>query len=307
MNELQPLRTISDLVEDYLSEHLLRPATDKAYRGIARIFTDNTGLLLIEDVTTAEVRKWRTAVLSRAREESWNMYRRHLRALWNHAVRYHGYTSNPFKDTSPARAPKLRKKTVDSIDLETVLHALRETSSESAYIRPTWFWSIVINTFYYTGIRRQQLVALTWKDIDFDAATIHLRAASSKTHREWYIPIAKPLVPELENLYLLTTERLGRPPQDEEQAFNVTLFHDRFKGNMMTVDQVGAAFGRLSKATNIRITAHRLRHTMATELAASKDIRTLQELLGHTNITTTMQYVHPDMDRMRNLLEVFQS
>ncbi len=75
----------------------------------------------------------------------------------------------------------------------------------------------------------------------------------------------------------------------------------------MTFDQLGATFRRLSKATNIRISPHRLRHTMATELAASKDIRTLQELLGHTNISTTMQYVHPDMDRMRSLLEAFSS
>ena len=236
-----------------------------------------------------------------------NMYRRHMRALWNHAIRHHGCTSNPFADTAPARAPKLRKKTVDSVDLQTVLRALRDTGDEGPYVRPTWFWSIVINTFYYSGIRRLQLVGLTWKDIDFDAATIHLRATSSKTHREWFIPIAQPLRPELENLYLLTTERLGRTPRSEEQVFNVTLFNDGFKGKTMTVDQLGATFWRLSKATNIRISPHRLRHTMATELAASKDIRTLQELLGHTNISTTMQYVHPDMDRMRNLLETFSS
>ena len=61
--------------------------------------------------------------------------------------------------------------------------------------------------------------------------------------------------------------------------------------------------GLLARALGIRITQHRLRHTMATELAAKKDIRTLQHLLGHTNVSTTMQYVHPDMDRMRSLLE----
>ena len=74
-----------------------------------------------------------------------------------------------FADTAPARAPKLRKKTVDSVDLQTVLRALRDTGDEGPYVRPTWFWSIVINTFYYSGIRRLQLVGLTWKDIDFDA------------------------------------------------------------------------------------------------------------------------------------------
>ena len=64
------LKTISELVEDYLSERLLRPATNKLYRDIARRFTENTGLYLIEEINAAEVRKWRTAVLSRAKEES---------------------------------------------------------------------------------------------------------------------------------------------------------------------------------------------------------------------------------------------
>lgn len=301
--EAAHIRTVSELVEDYLSERLLRPATNKLYRDIAGRFTYNTGLYLIAEITAPDVRKWRSAVLSRASEESWNNYRRHMRALWNHAIRRRLCESNPFADTAPARAPQLRKKTIDSVDLDKIMKALRSSGPHSQYVRPTWFWSIVINTFYYTGIRRTQLVGLTWKDIDFDEATIHLQATSSKTHREWFIPMALPLRPELENLYLLTTERIGRPPRGDEQVFNVTLFHDRFKGKTLGVDQLGAAFGRLSKAMGIRITPHRLRHTMATELAAKKDISTLQHLLGHTNVSTTMQYVHPDMDRMRSLLE----
>ena len=70
----------------------------------------------------------------------------------------------------------------------------------------------------------------------------------------------------------------------------------------MTVDQVSCAFQRLSTSLQIRISPHRLRHTIATE-AAPKDIRALQELLGHTSVLTTMQYIHPDIDRMRSLLK----
>ena len=70
----------------------------------------------------------------------------------------------------------------------------------------------------------------------------------------------------------------------------------------MTVGQVSCTFQRLSTALGIRISPHRLRHTIATE-AAPKDIRALQEFLGHTSILTTMQYVHPDLDRMRSLLD----
>jgi site-specific recombinase XerD len=42
---------------------------------------------------------------------------------------------------------------------------------------------------------------------------------------------------------------------------------------------------------------------MATQLAIHGDIRTLQEILGHSNLSTTMGYVHPDMGRMRTLID----
>ncbi len=70
----------------------------------------------------------------------------------------------------------------------------------------------------------------------------------------------------------------------------------------MTVDQVSCAFQRLSTALKIRISPHRLRHTIAT-VTAPRDIRALQELLGHASVLTTMQYIHPDVERMRSLLQ----
>ena len=75
----------------------------------------------------------------------------------------------------------------------------------------------------------------------------------------------------------------------------------------MTVDQLGATFWRLSKATNIRISPHRLRHTMATGWQHQRIFARCRNCSVTTNISTTMQYVHPDMDRMRNLLETFSS
>ena len=303
MMDTKDFQTVSELVEDYLLERLPRPATCHMYREVAQRWVNDTGNDVVELISTEDVREWRSAVLARASAQTWNLYRRHLRALWNHAVRRKACVGNPFADTAPARAPSLRKKTVDNVDLSTIIKALRDSDQSRHNTRPAWFWAIVVKTFYYTGIRRRQLVELQWEDINFEEATIHLRAASSKTHREWFIPIAEPLLPELENLLLLTTDQIQREPEGEEQVFNVTLFHERFKGARMTVDQLSSTFERLSKALKIRITPHRLRHTMATELAARKDIRTLQQLLGHTDIQTTMQYVHPDIDRMRNLLD----
>ena len=111
-------------------------------------------------------------------------------------------------------------------------------------------------------------------------------------------------------LYMRKRDKVWRDLElrtPRKNSFQRHAFNDGFKGKTMTLDQLGATFWRLSKATSFRISLHRLRHTMATELAASKEIRTRQEPLGHSNISTTLRDVHPDMDRIPCLLDKFLS
>ena len=292
--------SLEHLVEDYIAEHILRPASQVNYSKIAQIWISDTKRTLVSEVNAKHVREWRATILSRASATTWNSYRRHLRALWNYAMRRNVCRANPFSDTAAAPAPKGRKKTVSRADLNRVANTLQ--CGGFSRVQPAWFWVIVIKTFFYTGIRRRQLTELRWSDIQFGDQSILLRSTTSKTYNEWTIPITEALVPELENLHLTTTTTLNRPPSGDEQVFNVTRFDSRYVGQEMTVEQVSAAFRRISKAIGVRISPHRLRHSLATA-AAPKDARALQELLGHSNIHTTMQYVHPDLERMRALLD----
>ncbi|MBT7207435.1 MAG: site-specific integrase, partial [Gammaproteobacteria bacterium] len=62
-------------------------------------------------------------------------------------------------------------------------------------------------------------------------------------------------------------------------------------------------FRRLSNRMEFKVSAHMLRHTMATEMAKTGQIKTLQQILGHSDINTTMNfYVHPDMNQLRGLV-----
>jgi site-specific recombinase XerD len=67
----------------------------------------------------------------------------------------------------------------------------------------------------------------------------------------------------------------------------------------MTDEHVRGFFHRLSALLGQCVSAHRLRHRMATHLAGCGDYKTLQEILGHTSITATMGYAIPDVERMR--------
>lgn len=295
-------RTMTALVDDYLLEHIVRPATAHTYRQCGRRWVEETGIKAVEAITREAVIAWRAKILNRARPETWNRYRRHLRALLNHAVKRGWCKENAFVAVGPARTEVRLKKTVDPEVLRRTFELLERCDRQGDKLKPAWFWAMVIRTYYFTGIRRRQLVELNWQDVDLVRGTLRMRVETSKTHREWTLPLVEPVVRDLEILYERTRDRLGRVPGPKEQVFNVTLFYKRYVGTAMNEDQLAGFFQRLSAAVGAKITPHRLRHTMATLLAAHGDIRTLQELLGHTNIGTTMGYVHPDIERMRSLV-----
>ncbi len=58
-----------------------------------------------------------------------------------------------------------------------------------------------------------------------------------------------------------------------------------------------------SKTLNIKVSTHRFRHTVATKAANIEgvNIKTVQQLLGHASIRTTLSYIHPDMEDIKKL------
>ena len=287
------------LLELYLAERRPRPATAETYTKAVKRWVAETNLERIGEIDRSDVVHWRNEILDRARPETWNKYRRHLRALMNYAVECGWVEDNPFAQVPPARTGNRLKKTVD---LRVIEQAMKKLDSDPELLPPSWFWTMVIRALFYTGVRRRQIVELRWGDVNLMEGTWLIRTETSKTRREWILPLAPSVCDDLESLYQRTEERLGHPPPRHHQVYNVTLFHSGYKGRRMNENQVSGAFQRLSKILGEPITPHRLRHTMATLLARQGDLRTLQEVLGHTNVQTTMGYVHPDVERMRSLI-----
>jgi integrase len=291
--------TTEHLLNTYLLENMVRPETARTYRQAVKLWTQETGISPIGNVTREDVLKWRNEILSRARPETWNKYRRHLRALFNYALSRGWIEENFFSAVPPARTGIRLKKTVD---LEVVRNALTLLESDSHNLRPGWIWAMIIRAIWFTGVRRRQIVELRWGDLNLQEGTWLIRSETSKTHREWKLPLAPQLLFDFTKLYQQTSDKLHRKPARNDQVFNVSLFYERYKGPKLRVDQIGGFFHRLSETLGEPITPHRLRHTMATQLAIHGDIRTLQEILGHSNLSTTMGYVHPDIGRMRILI-----
>ncbi|HHJ19899.1 MAG TPA: site-specific integrase [Gammaproteobacteria bacterium] len=294
--------TTRTLLQTYLEETVLQPATIKHITSVAHLFEREIGCLPIQEITRSHIIQWRERVLSRASVRTWNNYLLHMRILCNFGVRIGKIDANPFSLVQASRVTQHRKKIV-SPDL--LQHALKVLEADDEPIKPGWFWSIVIRTIYYTGIRRRQLVNLRWRDIDFDGHTLMLTASGSKTRREWSIPLLPECVSGFRQLQDMTQMVRGDTPVDpDHQIFNVTLFYPRYFGKEMSTQQVTGFFRRLSEYLGYTISPHRLRHSMATELARGRnpDLKGLQHLLGHTDLRTTLQYVHPDHRQLQVLL-----
>lgn len=304
---------LEKLLSQYQKHQILRPKTTSHYQGVVSLLVKFVGRdPELGDITVDLLLDFRKHVLAKCSAVTFNNYRRHLSALFNFAIR-HGYMSkNPFIDVKGAPVPRRKPKTIPIASLQAIIDFLAKSGDKydegevcGEVLSPRWFWLIVIKTFYYSAIRRRQLVELRLKDINFEDRLIRLRSEGSKTLREWDIPLPEALVDDLKFLVVKVVEKLGRFDEDH-QLFCYPLLSNRpgqFKSKEMTVEHVANGFKRLSLFAECRISPHRIRHTTATELTRkTENIRLVQEILGHTDLRTTFIYVEPEIREMRSLM-----
>lgn len=303
------------IIEKYFRDKVLRPRTMKSYRQAMQKFTSSMtklGVECIGRVTRDDLQAWREQELSMngLAAISWNTYCRQLRPMFTFAIGQGlvNWPDNHFKGLQ-VRTPVKRKKTLSDEQISKTYEAFSELASEenenrySGRIHPTWFWSIVFETMYYTGIRRNQLLNIRMKDVNLADRTIFLRLMGSKTHNENLIPIPGALVETLAILLNRAKEFQFRP---SDQLFNVTRFgKNRYKYKVMRDANISNAFSELSERVGFPASPHRLRHTLGTKLMRQpeKNLHLVKAIFGHKDIRTTLEYVVPDLEDMRDLLD----
>lgn len=156
----------------------------------------------------------------------------------------------------------------------------------------------IISVFYGTGIRLSELQHLKLSDLD--RANLRLRVSHGKGNKERYTLLSEKLLVLLSaywrayrpQVYLFEGRLLGKPMKERTIQFHVS-------------SAIGRA-GLLSPAR--RLSAHTLRHSFATHLLdAGTDIHTIQQLLGHSHISTTMVYLHLQESKRRNIINPVDS
>ncbi len=305
--------TIYGLYDQWLLEGEGRHSPDyaRSMQTAVRGFVEITGITNLYDIERHHFVKLKNELLNVRKNtaDSWNFYLRHWRVLLGVAKDLGFYLDNILDGLKTITRHDTKRKVISDTGIKSVLDYLDDPRNFE--VSPSWFWRIVIKVFYYTGIRRRQLVGLTWGDINLRQMTITLKGEHSKNKREWIIPLSEALIEPLAELQKRTEMQLKRPINKNEQLFNVTHFSSRWRTNgsqahEMTRDHVSSSFRRIKDKTGIEISPHRFRHTFASKMANADGgldgIKELQRILGHTDIKITLSYVEADMSKMRNMV-----
>ncbi len=151
------------------------------------------------------------------------------------------------------------------------------------------------------GLRVGEVVKLEMQDLYFKEVPVKnlvVRSEISKNHKERTVPVSTRLSQALH-------EYRSENPLFEDTLPNHKAFTIFLSDRAITTRQVERVFFAAGmKAFNRPINPHMLRHTFASKLMRVTDMKTVQELLGHSNMSTTQIYCHPNEDDKKKAIEI---
>lgn len=201
-----------------------------------------------------------------------------LRRFYHFLLREHEVKFNPALDV---RGPRFTVKLPATLTVDTINHFLDAPSHSWLETRDL----AMMELFYSSGLRLSELVHVNVYDIDWEAHQVKVLGKGSK---ERLVPIGSKAMAALEKWLPV---RFGLVDESEDALF---ISQRAQRINPRTVQQRLKVWQKKQTLTQ-NLHPHKLRHSFASHiLESSGDLRAVQELLGHSNISTTQIYTHLD-------------
>lgn len=154
----------------------------------------------------------------------------------------------------------------------------------------------ILETLYATGIRVSELVGMSLHDVDFRQGYVRVLGKGAK---ERIVPMGKPACQAIECYIKEARPLLAKVGQGNENA----LFLNK-AGGRLSDRSVRRLTDKYVEQTSLRrqVSPHTLRHSFATHMLENgADLRSVQELLGHANVSTTQLYTHVTRERLKSV------
>lgn len=213
----------------------------------------------------------------------------------NSIIKNNPFTKLKFKFKQEKKLPKTLQKNEVKKLLETVYDELN--SSITPYKKFETIRNIsLLEILISTGIRIQEASSITLNDISLQEKTIIIHGKGRK-ERQLFI-LNKYVLSSLKNW--LTIRKTSSPKCNN-------IFINKY-GNPLSIHSIENIFRKYKTLSNINIkaTPHYLRHTFATNLLTNgADLRSVQEILGHSSISTTQIYLEISSNRKKQVLQKY--
>lgn len=200
-------------------------------------------------------------------------------------------------------APRIPKKLPQVMTEETVGNFLNALDQQAAQAEGKVALLLkrdvaMFELLYAAGLRVSELVGLNFEDINFDERSLRVRGKGKK---ERMVPYGK----KAEEALVAYLEWRDRKFGSHHVAGNRAPVFVNFRGGRLTARSVARLLDKYIRQfdRNLRLSPHGLRHAFASHLLyEGADLRAIQEMLGHSSLSTTQKYTHTSI---KQLLEVY--
>jgi len=248
--------------------------------------------LKIEEVNYKIIRSWIvTMVNNNISNRSINRKVSSLKSFYNFLIKTETINSSPLKAHTPLKQSKKIQVPFSQDEINSLLDSDFFTNDYRGILQKT-----IIAFFYFTGVRRIELITLKESDVNIESSTVKIMGKRSK---ERIIPI----LPKLKKAIIFFNEIKFK-------------FHDQTSSDYFFISKNGKQLSEkfVYRTVNeyfklvspkIKKAPHVLRHSFATHLInEGADINSVKELLGHSSLSATQVYSHTSMERIK---EVFKN
>ena len=282
-------------IEDYLTgltvERRLSTHTIKAYRrDINKLiaYCDTRGTLLWQGLNNHTVRLFSASLNANGlHAKSIQRILSSGRGLCNYLIQKGYMQTNPFDDV---RAPKAEKRLPKTLTADQLTALIEIDINDPLSYRD----KAVMELFYSSGLRLAELCALDLNDLNLPDKMLRVTGKGEKSRD---LPIGRHADKAIREWMI---QRNALPIKDYQAVF-ISKLGKRISPRSI---QQRLKYWAAKQGIEISVSPHMLRHSFASHLLESSgDLRAVQELLGHSNISTTQIYTHLDFQHLAQVYD----